>query len=132
MQSAFCMLHASGKYTGHSDAFMCSLGSRGRAYTRRCQHRVVQGLYPWFTLFEITRGPHWDQCMCWTEQGWKSFLVDTLRQLELTKILEFCLFKDASSGMRRKEEKEDSAAQQQKEVDRQAKIWAALFSYETR
>eukprot|EP00959_Pyramimonas_sp_CCMP1952_P248267 5189245-Pyramimonas_sp.AAC.1 len=49
----------------------------------------------------------------------------------MTKVLEFCLIKDASSGMHRKEE-EGTAAQQQNELDRQAKILAVLFSDETR
>eukprot|EP00959_Pyramimonas_sp_CCMP1952_P301731 6313155-Pyramimonas_sp.AAC.2 len=106
MQSALCMLHASGDSTEHRADMICSSGSRGRALTRRCQRRFVQGLYPWFTLFEVTQGPHWDQCTCWNEQGWRSFLVDTLRQLELTKILGFGLIQDASSGAHRKEEEE--------------------------
>mgnify|MGYP001394542818 CR=1 FL=1 len=94
MQSALCMLHASGEYTEHRDAMVLSFGMQGRAHSRRRSTRVVQSLQPWFTVFEVTQGLHWDQSMCWTETGWKTFLVGTLQQLELTKTLEFCLIKD--------------------------------------
>eukprot|EP00959_Pyramimonas_sp_CCMP1952_P286499 5990836-Pyramimonas_sp.AAC.1 len=61
MQSALCMLHASGESPERRGAMSCSFGSRGRDYTRWCQHRVVQVLHPWFTMFEIAQGPHRDQ-----------------------------------------------------------------------
>jgi len=132
MQSALCMLHASGEFTEHRDAMVLSFGMQGRAHSRRRSTRVVQSLQPWFTLFEVTQGLHWDQSMCWTEMGWKNFLVGTLQQLELTKILEFCLIKDASSGIHRKEEEGmKTEAELQRENDRLAKRLAALFDDET-
>eukprot|EP00959_Pyramimonas_sp_CCMP1952_P112778 2357793-Pyramimonas_sp.AAC.1 len=70
--------------------------------------------------------------MCWTELGWKTFLVDTLQQLNSRKILEFCLVKDAISGTHWKEEEENNTeAQQQRENDRVAKRTAALYHDET-
>eukprot|EP00959_Pyramimonas_sp_CCMP1952_P206964 4329238-Pyramimonas_sp.AAC.1 len=67
MQSALCMLHASGEYTTHRDTMVRAAGVRGRALSRRRPHRVMQSLQPWFAVFEVTQGPHWDQSMCWTE-----------------------------------------------------------------
>ena len=98
------MYHASGEFTTQRDAMMKALGTRGRLGMRRFRHRVVQGLQPWFSLSELLEGPFWDQSMCWTEQGWQKFLVRTLRQLELTKILEFCLIRDVVSGNHWQEE----------------------------
>eukprot|EP00959_Pyramimonas_sp_CCMP1952_P342974 7185054-Pyramimonas_sp.AAC.1 len=60
--------------------------------------------------------------MCWTELGLKTFLVDTLQKLDLSKILEFCRIKDATSGNHWKEEEETKAeAELQRENERRAK-----------
>ncbi|CAK0903033.1 unnamed protein product [Prorocentrum cordatum] len=91
----------------------------------RCLGSLCPGLFPW--ELESANADIADQV-----DGSPPAPVDTLRQLELTKISEFCRIKDASSGMHQKDEKEDTAAQQQKELDRQAKRLAALFSDETR
>eukprot|EP00959_Pyramimonas_sp_CCMP1952_P310403 6496141-Pyramimonas_sp.AAC.1 len=46
MQSALCMLHASGEYTAHRDTMVRAAGARGRALSRRRPHRVMQSLQP--------------------------------------------------------------------------------------
>eukprot|EP00959_Pyramimonas_sp_CCMP1952_P457053 9474226-Pyramimonas_sp.AAC.1 len=70
--------------------------------------------------------------MCWTELGWKTFLVDTLQQLSLPKLFEFCLIKDAISGTHWKEEEDNKTeAQQQREHDRASKRIATLYQDET-
>eukprot|EP00959_Pyramimonas_sp_CCMP1952_P069123 1443036-Pyramimonas_sp.AAC.1 len=70
--------------------------------------------------------------MCWTESGWKTFLVDTLQQLSLPKVLEFCWTKDATSGTHWKGEEENTTeAQLQRENDRASKRIATLYHRET-
>eukprot|EP00959_Pyramimonas_sp_CCMP1952_P461074 9480982-Pyramimonas_sp.AAC.1 len=92
----------------------------------------MQRPQPWFTVFEVSQGPYWDQSMCWTEFGWKTFSVDTLQQLSLPKVLEFCLIIDATSGAHWKEEEESKTeAQRQRENDRASKRIATLYYDDT-
>eukprot|EP00959_Pyramimonas_sp_CCMP1952_P104494 2184252-Pyramimonas_sp.AAC.1 len=60
-------MHASGEYTDHRDAMLLAFGARGRGFSRRRSHKATQSLQPWFTVFEVSQGPPWDQNMCWTE-----------------------------------------------------------------
>ena len=134
MQSALCMLHASGEYTEFRDAQIRDMGAQGRRYMRRNPHRVTRSLQPWFSLFELLEGLHWDQVMSWTEQGWRKFLTGTLREMGLFKILEFCLIRDVVSGQYRQEEVEEGMTDDQKrrELERKSKRLAALNLDETR